>query len=273
MNLRRRLPALSGLLAFEAAARLSSFTRAGDELHVTQAAISRQIRLLEQQLGQRLFERAHRGVRLTSAGQQLWQAVGRGLGHIGEVADSLRHAQVQRLSIGATVAVGRYWLLPRLHQFAQQHPQLELQLLALDRELDPLRDGLDLWVACGEEQQLPAVQLEYLFPEQAFPVCSAEFLQRYPIMDVADLLNVPLLHLDARHWQNFAWPVVDWALWLKQQGLEPLLHNNGLSLNDYPTLIEAAAAGYGVALAWGPLYETQRLVRPVPQALPIPRAY
>ena len=141
--LRRNLPSLSGLVAFEAAARRLSFTRAGEELNVTQAAISRHVSAMESDLGVSLFHRAHRGVRLTPDGERLAQAVTLGLQHIARTVGDLRRVRhAGQLTIAASVAFSSLWLMPRLARFHAAHPDVRLRLVAVDRFDDPAAVGV-----------------------------------------------------------------------------------------------------------------------------------
>jgi len=268
-SLRRRLPGINGLVTFEAAARHLNFTRAADELCVSQAAVSRQIRRLEEQLGATLFERANRAVRLTPAGRKLQQSVAMGLEHIANTAREIGQAHDARpIRIATTVAFATFWLMPRLNAFRRAQPQIDLHLTASDREEDIFADGVDISLTCGEKHN-PGRDAYYLFGEVSFPVCSPGYLRshRSRLREPADLLHEKLLHLDERQWQGIGWEPIDWPLWLRQCGVEAAARMHGLTLNNYPMLVQAAIDGEGIALGWRHLCEellaTGKLVRPI----------
>ena len=275
--LKRRLPSLNGLVTFEAAARHLGFTRAAEELYVSQAAVSRQIRRLEQQLGTPLFHREHRALKLTEAGRRLQEAVLVGFSHIAAVVQDIgavqRSAQIQ---VATSVAFATYWFLPRLNAFRHHHPEADVRVLASDRFQDHLADDVDIALTCGIHD-VPGWRTDRLFEEVVFPVCSPEYLAAHPVSGLSELSNHTLLNLDPRHWENIGWEPVDWPLWLKQFGIESPTRAPTVTFNNYPMLVEAALAGEGIALGWQhlsePLLRQGRLVRPVPQEWDSGRSY
>ena len=149
-ELSQRLPRLAYLLMFEAAARHRSFTRAAEELGVTQAAVSQQVKLLERALGVGLFVRLHRGIELTRAGTRLHRAVVMGLEHIAETAENVRRQErTPAINIGVTFAVAMFWLVPRLPQFRARHPDLDIHIIASDRGFETVADQVDAGIAYG----------------------------------------------------------------------------------------------------------------------------
>ena len=276
-TLKSRLPGLNALLVFEAAARHLSFTRAGEELCVSQAAVSRQIRQLEERLGSRLFHRRHRALDLTDAGRQLQQAVSIGFGHIADTAREIGSADNRaRVNVATTVAFATYWFAPRLAEFRRHYPDVEVRVLASDRQRDHLNDSVDLALTCGW-QPIAGWQATQLFAEEIFPVCSSAYLERHPVQGVEELPEHTLLHLDSRHWLDVGWDPVDWTTWLSTFGIAYQPRRPIVTFNNYPILVEAALDGQGIALGWrhlsAGLLSQDRLVRPVPESRQLDRHY
>lgn len=276
-TLKRRLPSLNALLTFEAAARHLSFTRAAEELFVSQAAVSRQIRRLEEQLGTPLFRRYHRSLALTEAGHRLREAVTMGLSHIASAAEEIgASARTEQIQAATTVAFATYWFLPRLNAFRQHYPEVDVRVLASDRSSDHLGDHVDIALTCGVSD-VPGWRADRLFSEVVFPVCTPEYLAAHPVGGVGDLPDRVLLHLDPRHWEEIGWEPVSWEVWLQQFGVDFRPRAAALSFNNYPMLIEATLGGAGIALGWGHLcarlLQQGRLVRPVPEEWDSRRSY
>ncbi|HXH02485.1 MAG TPA: transcriptional regulator GcvA [Candidatus Competibacteraceae bacterium] len=250
-RLRTKLPPLNSLVAFEASARHLSFTRAAEELHVTQGAVSRQVRLLEEHLGIRLLHRFHRIIRLTAAGHRLQQAVTLGLEHIASAAGELRaNRNLDQVTVAATLAFTSFWLIPRIPKFRAAYPNIDVRVLAIDREIDYAADGVDIAIRYGYGQW-PGLEASFLLGEEIFPVCSPGYLQGRPALtSPADLLGETLLCPDEEHWK---WTV--WQDWLRSQGVHAAPNRHGLRLSNYPMLIQAALAGQGIALGWRYLVE------------------
>lgn len=254
-------------MAFDAVARHLSITRAADELNLTQAAVSRKIRGLEDNLGVTLFRRLHRSLRLTAEGERLHAAVSGSLWRIAETAEGLREqGGPAQVSISATIAFSTFWLMPRLSSFRAQYPDTELRLTAGDHRIDVESEGVDAAIRYGVGPWR-GLASERLLEEEVFPVCSPGFFARNPeIFTPADLRNHPLLHLDVtyRNW-------VDWGDWFRAFGLEAPPVKRGLRFNTYTLLIQAATAGEGVALGWRNLVEefieAGTLVRPIDSSL------
>lgn len=240
------LPPLQTLRAFEAAARLSSFTRAASELSVTQGAVSRQIRNLEQRLGVTLFVRGDRGVRLTPVGERYFNAVNDSLLRLARVTAEVALGQEGGpITVGATNAVASLWLMPRLTGFRQAEPELEIRVLASDEPFDRMSGDVDLLIEYA--RQPPAGDMVTpLFGEQVVPVCSPDYLRgREPPRRPGDLLGETLLVLDDDHpdWWS-------WEEWLQQFDIELGTPRRPVRVNSYPALLQAALAGQGIALGW-----------------------
>lgn len=272
-KLRAKLPPLNSLVAFEAAARHLSFTRAAEELHVTQGAVSRQVRLLEEYLGTALFHRFHRLIRLTPEGRRLQQAVILGLEHIADTAQEIRatrnHAQV---TVATTLAFASFWLMPRIPKFRTAFPDIDVRVLATDHEIDFATEDVDIAIRYGEGNW-PGLETMYLLDEEIFPVCSPTYLKGRPSpKGPRDLLSETLLYLDEEHWH---W--ITWKDWLQSCGVDSPITKRGLRLSNYPLVIQAALTGQGIALGWRHLVDdllaTGALVRPIETTLRSQRAY
>lgn len=242
------LPALSQLHSFEAVARRMSFTAAADELCLTQSAVSRQIRALEEELGRALFLRKHRAIELTQEGRDLFEAVTRGLDEIAQSVNGLRRASdTPQITVATSVAFSYYWLMPRLERFADRYPEIDLRILATDQIVDLGKDDADVAVLFGDGTW-PGVEARRLFGERVYPVCSAGYLQNHPeLRRPSDLLDQTLLHLDGG---GTIWGAVDWHVWLVSQGVTGQPVRRGIRLNSYPMVLQGAEAGRGVALGW-----------------------
>jgi len=247
-----RLPSLDLLKGFEAAARLLSFTKAGEELYLSQSAVSRQIQELEEQLGLSLFERRHRALALTEAGQILYAAAAQALATMRAVTDRLRAGRGrQTLAVTTTQSFASLWLIPRLAGFTRKHPELDVRISAETRVLDLERDGLDLAIRHGPATMVGPHVLR-LFGERVFPVCSPKLMgdPKKPLLEPADLRHHVLLQYDdpdGRH------PWLHWKTWLEVERLTDLRPAGSLVFSGYEQIIPAAVAGHGVALGRSPL--------------------
>jgi LysR family glycine cleavage system transcriptional activator len=247
-----RLPALDLLKGYEAAARLLSFTRAGAELHLTQSAVSRQIKELEDQLGVALFERRHRALALTEAGRELYPAAAQVLATMRAVTERLHALSAQKsLTVSTTPAFAALWLIPRLAAFARENPGVDVRIAAETRIQDLVREQVDVAVRYST-QTLAGPDAVRLFGEQMFPVCSPKHLAeaKAPLRDPADLRRHVLLHLDDPEGR---WPWLSWRVWLEVVGAAGLRAAGNLSFTSYGDVIAAAIAGHGVALGRSPL--------------------
>lgn len=240
------LPPLQSLRAFEAAARLQSFTRAADELSVTQGAVSRQMRNLEQRLGVALFARVDRGVRLTPVGTHYFQVVSESLLRIaratGEVALGREGGPI---TVGATTAIASLWLMPHLTGFRRAEPNLDIRVLVSDEAFDRMSEDVDLLIEYTRRAPTGG-EITPLFVEEVMPVCSPEYLRgRDAPSTPAGLLEETLLVLDDDHpdWMG-------WVEWLDRFGIVLEAPRSSVRVNSYPALLQAAIAGQGVALGW-----------------------
>ncbi|RDD60561.1 LysR substrate-binding domain-containing protein [Ferruginivarius sediminum] len=273
-SLRRKLPSPTALVTFEAAARHLNFTRAAAELLVTQAAVSRQIRRLEDDLGIRLFRREWRGLALTADGRFLQRAVAMGLDHIANATDQLRRRHSDRqVTLVANNAVAFLWLQPRTTSYVAAHPQVDLRLVTSDRHLDFMDEGVDLAVRYGDGQW-PGVEASLLFEEEVFPVCSPAYLASRPPLDGPGALESErLLQMEQ---QGPDW--VTWANVVRALGAEPTeAAAEGPRFDNFVLLLQAALDGQGMAIGTRHLLDRYladgHLVRPFPGSLRTGRGY
>lgn len=272
-RLRNLLPPLTALPAFEASARLLSFTQAAQELYVTQAAISRQIRVLEENLGVRLFTRSHRRIKLTNEGQRFQHVVTVALDLVASSANELRGQVVSNdLTIAADISMAHLWLLPRFPKFREEFPDIAVSILASENEADCLKDGIDLALLYGDGNW-PGFDARLLLREEIFPVCTPDYLRKCPrLKDPEDLVKEVLLDLRGNRWD---W--VDWHQWLTETGVTAPDHMQLLGFNNLPLLIQAACRGQGIGLGWrglvDELLEDGTLVKPFNLSLRTDRGY
>ena len=246
MNLLHRLPPLNALRAFEAVARHLSFARAGQELHVTKAAVAQQVRALEQSIGARLVERSGRGLRLTESGAAGAATLAEGFVLLAKAAGAMREGKGRRfLIINSAPSFAATWLVGRIGKFKARHPETDVLIDAnpIDGALESgAADALIRWGA-GEFEGLAAT---LLFKENVFPVCAPRLVAGDdPLRSPEDLAHHSLLHLD---WsQAYAsWPT--WSDWLKAAGALNVEATRGVVFNNVAMTLRAAAQGQGVAL-------------------------
>lgn len=269
----RNLLPLANLPAFEAAARLESFTLAGEELNLSQAAVSRQIKHLEERLGLALFERHHRAVRLTVNGEELYRTAGIALRLIGDTVKNLTPATAQdSINIATDLALAHFWLIPRLDFFQKSDEKVSMSITASDVEQECLRADVDLPILYGNGNWAGYDAL-HLLDEEIFPVCSPGYLDQLgPVHEPLDLLRGNLLHVIGG---PTTW--VNWYEWLANFHVDIPNDNTGIEMNSLPWTIQAACAGRGIALGWryllDDLLESGTLVRPVSHTLKTDRSY
>jgi LysR family glycine cleavage system transcriptional activator len=264
----RRLPPLNALKAFEAAARSESFTRAAEELNVTQGAVSHQVKALEDTLGVRLFNRERQRLTMTDAGRDYLVVVRDALDRIAAGTERLIQRQSTGvLTLSTSPDFAAKWLVHRLGRFAEAHPGIDLRVSATMHHIDFAREDVDLAVRHGDGQW-PGLDAVRLCSERLFPVCSPKLGSgRNRIAAAPDLLKFPLLHLD--DWKT-------WTRWFEAAGVSnPEFH--GPTLNRASMLIDAAVDGQGVALARTALAAWDlingRLVRPIDVSLRLSNTY
>jgi DNA-binding transcriptional LysR family regulator len=270
---RYEVPPLDPLLAFEAAARNLSFTKAGEELSLTQSAVSRQVQQLEEQLGVKLFERRPRALLLTERGQAFYQVAQQVLDALHEGARKLRGSpEARTVVVTTTPGFAALWLIPRLAGFTQAHPGVDVRISAANELVNLERSGVDLAVRYAPAGSVPGGR--QLFGETVLPVCSPALAadRANPLAKPADLRNHVLLHLDD---PRAAW--IDWQLWFHALGLGELQPAGRLHFSHYDQLIQAAVSGQGVALGRQPLVRRllreKKLVAPFKHDVASSRAY
>ena len=258
----RRLPPLNALRAFEAAARHLSFTKAAEELNVTQAAISHQVKGLEDGLGVTLFRRFNRRLMLTDAGQVYLPALSEAFDRI-EVATRRMRLEDETGPLKVTVAnsFAAKWLLPRMPTFRERHPEIDVMIAASDSVVDLTRDDFDMGVRFGLGTY-PGLRVDLLFDDEVFPVCSPKLLEgEHPLREPADLKYHTLLHD-----QIGLSELPDWPPWCLAAGVTLPNLERGPRYSHSSLVIQAAIDAQGVGLMRSSLValdlEAGRLVRP-----------
>jgi len=266
--MRRRLPPLNTLRVFESGARRLSFTRAAEELHVTQAAVSHQIKALEDWLGTPLFLRLSRGLKLTQAAERYLRDISAALDLISSATGQLMRPDDRRiLSVAAFDSFASAWLIPRMKSFRALFPDIDLRIWSVDREVDVFERGdVDLEIRYGDGNW-PELSATKLMDEEIFPVCSpAVAAGPPPLASPEDLKHHTLLH-DIM--------VTDWNAWLDAADIQDVDGERGPGFNHSHHVIQAAINGEGVALGRSVLVSDALsrgdLVRPF--ALSVPSAY
>jgi len=257
----RDLPPLNALRMFESASRHLNFTKASEELFVTQGAVSRQIKLLEDNLQQPLFVRDGPKIGLTPAGEKLRDAVREGLAIIRRGTAELRHlSATPTLTVSVLPSFATLWLVPRITEFQAEHPNLELRIASSFDVVDFKRSpDIDVAVRLGQGDW-PGVYAECLFHTNVFPVCSPGLLKgARPFRSAADILDWPLIYATD--------PYDEWDSWFAAAGLDPPQRKPGPRYSDQQALQQAAIEGQGITLARSLLVEPElrsgRLVKPV----------
>ncbi len=265
----RRLPPLNALKAFEAAARPLSFTRAAEELFVTQAAVSHQIKALEEFLGIKLFRRRNRALLLTEEGQSYFLDIKDIFSAIMDATDKLVARSAKgSLTVTLQPSFAIQWLVPRLVRFSERHPEIDVRIKAVDMDEGSLSDDVDVAIYYGRGHW-PGLRSYKLHTEYLMPVCSPLLLASgRPLRTPQDLAWHTLLHDGSRR---------DWHNWLKLVGVELPNVNQGPIFSHSSMVIQAAVHGQGVALGHSvlsqPEIEAGRLVCPFEQVLVSNNAY
>ncbi|TPQ39645.1 transcriptional regulator [Bradyrhizobium guangdongense] len=238
-----RLPSLNGLRAFEAAARHLSFTLAATELNVTQTAISHQIRRLEEELGIRLFVRQNRALALTPEARDYLPGVRAAFNDLRLATDRLlRKDDDKVLTVSTLASLAAKWLLPRLTDFQEAHPGIDVRITTSASLIDFQRDNVDAGIRYGRGQW-PGVRADWLMADELFPVCSPSLLQgAKPLRCPEDLKDHVLLHTSNANSD-------DWRLWLTAAGLPTdIARQPGITFDMIFMTIQAAIDGIGVAM-------------------------
>ncbi len=245
--MKRSLPPLNSLRAFEAAARHLSFRQAAEELNVTPAAISQQIKQLEALLGVALFTRTTRALSLTEAAETALPLMTRGFDSL---QDAVRSLKTQRdggiLTVSVSPSFGMRWLLPRLERFRQGHPDFDVRIDASNNLADFERGGVDIALRYGRGRY-EGLTSELLISDVAFPVCSPALLAPpHRLADPGDLRHHALLHVD---WVMEPDAAPTWARWLRFAGVKEIETRGGLRFSMDDMAVSAAIGGLGVVIA------------------------
>jgi len=270
------LPHLAFFQGFEAAARTLSFTKAAEELFITQSAVSRQIKALEDHLGLKLFERRPRALQLTENGQALYRIATEALDRLQSATDRLKaETRARQLSVTTTTGFASLWLIPRLRRFTSLHPDVDVRISATTDALNLERSLIDLAVRYCKPESVPEGAVR-LFGEEMIPMCSRALLRdkARPLKTPRDLAHHTLLHFDYAGAETM---YMDWGTWLTALGIGDLRPAGALHFSQYEQMIQAAISGQGVALGRQPLLndliESGALVAPFKQTLVGSRAY
>jgi LysR family glycine cleavage system transcriptional activator len=271
----RRLPPLNGLRAFEAAARHLSFAKAAEELNVTPAAISHQVKGLEDFLGVKLFRRAKRAIWLTEAGQACLPELREGFDLLASAMSRLRGVDESGLiTVSTPPSFTGKWLVPRLERFRLAHPEIDVRVDATHTLVDFAREDVDVAIRYGSGSY-PGLASELLLCDEVYPVCSPALLEGpHPLRTPHDLRWHTLLHEDSMT-KDETDP--DWRMWLLAAGVKDVDASRGPRFSGADLVTQAAAEGQGVALGRGVVSAADlaagRLVRPFAGSSPVAFAY
>ncbi len=271
----RRLPPLNALRAFEAAARHLSFTKAAEELNVTPAAVSHQVKALEDHAGGPLFVRLTRALKLTARGREALPVLTEAFDLLADGARLMtRERDGAVFTITTAPSFAAKWLVPRLDDFQAAHPDIKVRIDANMAVVDLVRDRIDVAIRYGGGDY-PGHQTDKLFEEEMFPVCSPKLMQGpYPLTEPDNLAHHTLLHAGYAI-GNPSYP--DWRMWLKSAGMTHVDWRKGPEFSLENMALQAALEGHGVAMVNSALVADDlavgRLVRPFALAIPVSFAY
>src|SRR5215831_12111750 len=273
MSTRRPLPPLNALKAFEATARHASFSKAADELHVTPAALSHQIRGLEDLLGLKLFHRRARSIELTDAARLIYPGIRSGFESLRTAVEQLDRARQDRiLVVSSSPGLTAKWLVPRIYRFLAEHPDIDTRITASTGYANFTTDGVDVGIRLSSGAH-PDLHVEKLSDEWLLPLCSPRLLDgEAPLRSARDLPRFPLIQID------LPGLVPTWDDWLRAVGVDGVDTTRGLRLNVADNALDAASEGAGVVLGYKLVASHDislgRLVSPFGPELPLPgRAY
>lgn len=269
--MRRHIPSTTALRCFESAAKHESFTQAAEELCLTQSAVSRQIKKLEDMLGCTLFERVKQRLYLTDAGKEYEQKISPILEQLEAATTSIRKKIKGRLRIGIEDSLMTHWMIPKLNDLQQQFPDMETEFISNLHMLYDLHEGFDIGILMGDGQW-PDLKAQYLMPEYLVAICTPELLEKYgPVTDMRDVLNYPFLHHTATSSGT--------VMWLTEAGLteQETQSLSGPRFGNFKLLVKAAKEGLGLTIA--PKYLVQgsirrnELVTPFPEPMTCSESY
>lgn len=269
-------PGLRSLRAFDAAARHLNFTRAAQEINVTPAAISHQIKELEEQIGAELFTRTSRTMRLTRAGEVLYTAARDSLETLNQALYRIKRLENRKqLKVSAPPSLAAKWLVPRLDEFLATQPGADVRLDVSHAVVDFDREDIDVAIRFGEGKY-PGLRADLLFQDFVFPVCSPSIITKEkPLRTPRDLLKHTLIHLDWDALPGLSWP--NWSMWMKAAGVSEFDDKAGLHFRQTSFAVQAAIDGMGVALGDSNLVADDlaagRLVKPFELSIKAPRQF
>lgn len=234
------------LIVFDAAARLGSFTRAAEELNMQQPSVSAAIKQLEEALGIKLFVRGHRKVELTVAGNRLFSDISRSLNDIYASVQAVRQmGKDEHITLNSSSAFSYYWMMPRLADLHEMHPDIDLRLQISDREPDLDKENISLGIRLGDGNW-PGFHAARIADEVIFPVASPKVMSSVTnLRSIPNLMQQRLIHLEE--------PIRDrptWSQWFAHHGIAGRDITSGLRLNDYALVLQAAISGEGFAFGW-----------------------
>lgn len=266
-SLRHTLPSLHGLMVFEASARLLNFSKAADELAITQSAVSHAVRQLETALGHPLFLREGRALSLTTQGQRLFASVAQGFGSIAETVGDISAAEAKdTLVVSCSTIMATEWLLPQLPELRKCLPDLQIDLRCFDRDPDLMAHGIDVQIRLGDGVW-PDYDAVRLWPEEIFVVGSPSYLAAAPLRGIETLSDHRLvLYVDPLRFR------IGWSEWVRAVGGEaPTRLPVTMQVNDSLVALQVAEAGEGLTLAWRGTADRAlaagRIVKALPQVL------
>lgn len=237
----KRIP-VGPLRAFDVAARNLNLTAAAEEMNVTHAAVSRQVKQLEQRLGVKLFERLPRGLKLTAHGALLAEGTREAFDRLESALEDVSLPTVRRkFTISTFASFAARWLAPRVQSFSHLFPDADLRVLTTTRLVDFGRDDVDVAIRFGSGHY-PGLHVVQLFQPRDVVVCAPELLKRTPLRTLADLKKHTLLHENSYH---------SWTRWLESTGVKGVNPHDGILCGDRNSMLQAALAGQGVALTSG----------------------
>ncbi len=271
----RDLPSLNALQAFEAAGRHLSLTKAASELHVTPAAVSHQVKGLEDYLGVKLFRRVGNSLLLADAGQACLPGLSEGFNRLADAIERLKeHDARGPLLVSVAPAFASKWLVPRLERFDAAYPDIDVRISASLEVVDFDREGFDAAIRLGRGSY-PGLDVHELFAESVVPMCGPDLIEGpHPLRMPVDLRHHVLLHDDSLRFDRAA---PDWPMWLKSAGVEDVDASRGPHFSHPDHAMQAAMDGAGVVLGWRALAAADlaagRLVTPFDLILPMELAF
>ncbi len=267
----RDLPPLNPLRAFEAAGRHLSLTKAARELHVTPAAVSHQVKGLEEYLGMKLFRRVGNSVLLTDAGQACLPGLSEGFDCLAGAVERLKERDARgSLHLSVAPAFASKWLVPRLERFNATYSDIDVRISASLEVIDLDREGFDAAIRLGRGSY-PGLEVHEIFAESVVPMCTPSLIEGpHPLRHPSDLRNHVLLHDDSLRFERAA---PDWPMWLKAAGAKQVDASRGPHFSHPDHAMQAAMDGAGVVLGWRTLATADlaagRLAIPFDVSLPM----